>query len=458
MLFLLILLISLALIVIPIFEKITKFSKTSGSPDFFKTIANNTYPMIIGGILLFTSSTLIDSSLHFAREGHLYYVLSPLGKRTMIANPGYYIALPKSYIQEWERYIDVKAIPYKDGSRTELAQSTEGLEGVIPGGILIRFSDKVSANMFIATRFEIPVVEEQFFKLVETYKHPNNLVNNILIPTISEQAENVGMMFSGEDYVNGATTELRATMEDALKNGGFIVKRVESKDTLWVDDLSQNRDVKNRRREIKEIRTINKNEKVLENGIAKRTAHEINANKIYTASVIVESIKLDPEFEKKLITQRDISIEKIIELQKVGTAWAAQQRIIAEGERDKAKERAVQEIQMVSTLTAIETRVKEEDSKRQLAVIAKQTAKEEAEALLIKERAQAEASRLKVAAGLSPQEKAEWDYKTKVGVAEQLAKLKMPTTMIMGDSKGGTPLEALIGAAMAKQLESKGSN
>ena len=42
----------------------------------------------------------------------------------------------------------------------------------------------------------------------------------------------------------------------------------------------------------------------------------------------------------------------------------------------------------------------------------------------------------------------------KGGVAAELSKLKFPETMIIGDEKGSTPLEALIGAAMAKQLTS----
>ncbi len=39
-------------------------------------------------------------------------------------------------------------------------------------------------------------------------------------------------------------------------------------------------------------------------------------------------------------------------------------------------------------------------------------------------------------------------------VAAEIAKIQFPQTMIIGgDNKGGTPLESLIGAAMAKQLQ-----
>ena len=55
----------------------------------------------------------------------------------------------------------------------------------------------------------------------------------------------------------------------------------------------------------------------------------------------------------------------------------------------------------------------------------------------------AEAARLKVAAGLSPAERAEWDYKTKVGVAEALSKTKWPTVVMNGNSGQNTAMDVI---------------
>mgnify|MGYP003561736858 FL=1 len=60
-----------------------------------------------------------------------------------------------------------------------------------------------------------------------------------------------------------------------------------------------------------------------------------------------------------------------------------------------------------------------------------------------------------VQAGLTPQERAQIEKETAIGVAAELSRIQFPQTMIIGDSKGGTPLESLIGAAMAKQLNTK---
>ena len=58
--------------------------------------------------------------------------------------------------------------------------------------------------------------------------------------------------------------------------------------------------------------------------------------------------------------------------------------------------------------------------------------------------AEAAAARAKVAAGLTPSERAEWDYKTKVGVAEALSKLQLPRIVSANGSNGnGNAMDAL---------------
>lgn len=60
--------------------------------------------------------------------------------------------------------------------------------------------------------------------------------------------------------------------------------------------------------------------------------------------------------------------------------------------------------------------------------------------------AKAAANRALVAAGLTPAEKAEWDYKTAVGVAEALANSKVqwvPSVMFGGNGSGNNAMDAV---------------
>jgi hypothetical protein len=398
---------------------------------------------------------ILDISTIFAKEGHQYYVLTPTGHRYAITTPGFKLIVPFSKVQEWSKYMEVKAVKTDESGNS--IEDVSGIEGIINGGVGVMFIDRATAKVFISARFEIPNDEEQFIKLVETYKTPQNLVNNTLLQTINEQLTNITFMYSADDYVSGGATDYKLTIEDALKNGGYVVRREEVIDTLFTPEVLTVDSLVTKPRQIQEIRKFTKNSKVLVNGIPKRVPHEINTNKVITAQVIVSDVVLEKSFTDKLKQQRDISAEKIIEIQKIETARAAQQRIIAEGERDKAAERVTQERAQVSKLINIETLVKEEESKRQLAEIAVQTAELEAKATLTRERAQAEANRMKVSAGLTPQERAEWEYKTAVGVAAELKSLQLPQTYIQGagGSNGSSILEQLIGAELAKGMLKK---
>lgn len=437
--------------------------KEDGEPNRFGEVKRKSPEILLmwngkNRLKLFAVALLLivlDISTIFAREGHQYYVLTPTGHRYAITTPGFKMIVPFSKVQEWSKYMEVKAV--KTDGNGGILEDITGIEGVIPGGVKVMFIDRATADVFISARFEIPNDEDAFIKLVETYKTPQNLVNNTLLQTITEQLTNITFMYSADDYVSGGATDYKLTVEDALKNGGYVVRREEVLDTLFTPEVLTVDSLVSKPRQIQEIRKFTKNSKVLENGIPKRVPHEINTNKVITAQVIVSDVLLEKSFTDKLKQQRDISAEKIIEIQKIETARAAQQRIIAEGERDKAAERVAQEKAQVSKLINIETQVKEEESKRQLAEIAVQTAELEAKATLTRERAQAEANRMKVSAGLTPQERAEWEYKTAVGVAAELKSLKLPETYIQGTggNNGSSILEQLIGAELAKGMLKK---
>jgi hypothetical protein len=62
---------------------------------------------------------------------------------------------------------------------------------------------------------------------------------------------------------------------------------------------------------------------------------------------------------------------------------------------------------------------------------------------------------LKVAAGLTPQERAQIQKETAIGVAEKLSDMKLPQVYIEGGGKEGKNIgliESLIGAEMAKTM------
>jgi hypothetical protein len=447
----LLLLVAIALYVVPKFMNLRTESEsvpngyggTKTLPAHPKFLTNWTgkKSLIVGviGVLLMMST----SAFFYARPGHQYYIVSPTGQVSYEYSQGWKLVMPFSRVQEWESFSDIKVV--SDG------ESTEGIEGPILGGIPIRFIDKVVGSVKLSVRMQLPQDDESFGQIVREIIHPKNLINNTLIPTVKEQVINTGYMFTAEDYVSGDASNFRATLDEQLKSGGYAVDKIEHTDTI--ESVIQNEEG----RTIKEVQTRYEVNKRIDKktGLPIRIAHDITKNKIIVSQVIVDQVVLEEKFRKKLEDSRDISAQKSIELQKIETAKAAQQRIVAEGERDKAAERVTQEKEQVKALIAIETQLKREETNRKLAEIALETEKLNSKKKKVAADAQAYENQRLVSAGLTPQERAQIEKETKIGVAAELSKIKFPETMIMGDSKGGTPLESLIGASMAKQLTGK---
>lgn len=402
---------------------------------------------------------LSNSLLFYSRFGHQYYLVYPTGGWSTVFSSGIKLRWFAT-IQEWQKEIDIKVVA--DG------EPTEGIEGVITDkmtfnvrtskgdeeeivpGIGITFIDRVGAAVRISVRMKMPEDPETFRQVAESFRNPQNLIYNTLIPTIKEQISNTGYMFAAQDYISGAATDFRQAVDDQLKYGGYSTERIEYYDTVYAAVQEAGlRSIKEINTRYKIIRKVDKDGKLI------RLPHEITKNNIIVTQVIVDDVYPESAFKQRLEAQRDISAQKRIEMEKIETAKAEQQRIIAEGERDKAKERVEQEKEQVKQLIAIETQLKQETTRKQLAEISLQTAKLEADQMLVRERAQAEANRLKVAAGHTPQEKAQIQKEIAIGVSQNLSNLKLPQVYIEGgkDGKGNLGLlESLLGAEFAKSM------
>ncbi|GGF76509.1 SPFH domain-containing protein [Wenyingzhuangia marina] len=391
------------------------------------------------GLLLAT----INQLFFFADRGFNYLLVSPTGTMSAVMEQGIkWRGFAK--IDKWQKFIDVKVI----GNGIEIDEDeVEGIMKPVP----LRFIDQVTATGFISTRFELPRDETSFIGLAVKFRTMSNLVNNTIVPTIKEQLVNTAYMFAAQDYISGEAQNFRQVFEEQLKGGAYAVEKIEKRDTIF-STIQQTSKL------IKEIQTSYEVNKVLENGIPKRIKHELSENNIIVSQVIVDNIELESTFKQRLEAQRDESAKRQLEQQKVETAKDAQQRIIAEGERDKAAERVAQEKEQVKALIAIETKLKQEETNKKLAAIELETERLNAQTKKVKADAEAYEISRKVSAGITPEVKLKLELERDIKVAAEVAKIKFPQTMIIGggDSKNGTtPLESLIGAAMAKQLQTQ---
>lgn len=412
------------------------------SPSFLLMFnRRNSLITIIVGAFMFLSVWLF----FYSEQGYQYYLISPTGSRSTVYEQGFHWR-GFATVQPWDKYFDIKGVKVDEhGTPTE---DYTGVEGPMMGGVGIMFIDRVTAEVYPYIRVQMPTDPDAFMALAEEFKTPQNLVMNTLIPTVREQVINTGYMYAGEDYVSGNASNFRQSIDDQLKNGGFAVDKKEYKDTIITaiqEDDRKIRDVKTRY-EVKK--------RLDKNGIPIRVPHDITRNKLIISQVIVDNLILEKKFKDKLEAQRDLSAQKIIELQKVETSKAAQLRIVAEGERDKAQKRVDEELIQIKTLISIETDKKKEETKRELAEIALKTQRLESERIKVEYDAIAYTNRQMVSAGLTPQEKAQFQLDQAIGVAAEIAKIKLPEVYISGgsDKSGNSILQDLLGAEVAKKM------
>ena len=256
-------------------------------------------------------------------------------------------------------------------------------------------------------------------------------------------------MFSAQDYISGEAQNFRQTFEEQLLDGAYKVKKLTVRDTTY-EEISQT-DIN---RKVKSIKTSYNVVKVLSNGIPERIPTEITENNILVSQVILDNVALEEAFVKRLENQRDESAKRQLEQQKVKTAKDARERIIAEGERDKAQEKVKQELAQVQVLINKETMLKEEETNKKLAQIQLETERIKANQVKVKADADAYEIRKKVSAGITPEKKLQMELDASVQRLEAISKLTLPTTMFIGSSGSGDSdlLTKLIGADIATKI------
>jgi hypothetical protein len=389
---------------------------------------------------------LVKFLFMWAEPGYQYLLVRPSGKVDAVMSEGIkWRGLAQ--VRPWQKHIDVKVIPPKEKDEKDFSD-IEGPMTPIP----VRFIDQVTATVIVSTRFQIPNDKKSFINMAIEFRSMQNLINNTLIPVVNEQTSNTAYMFAAQDYISGSAQQFRQTLEEQLKTGAYKVEKSAIKDTVY-----ENIDEPRNKRKIREIRTKYNVEKVLgEDGRPIKIPHEITENKIIVSQVVVDDLILEEKFKERLEKQRDESALRQLEQQKIETAKATQQRYIAEGERDKALERATQEKKQVKELITIETSLKKEETQKKLAQIQYETEVINARKKKVKADAEAYEISKKVRAGITPETELKMRLDAEVKKAAEIAKIKLPEVYIGGGSgSSNNILEDLIGADYAKQMLKK---
>lgn len=331
--------------------------------------------------------------------------------------------------------------------------------------ISVTLSRNANADISGYLMYELPTDCDQLIELHKNQRSDKGIKHNLVRNAVLSAVRKTAPLFTAEEAKVTKIAEFRRLAEDQLVEGEYLTTIEVLKEKAGEDEVDSTGKVV-KKAEVQEYRVTKlKLDKDGHRIITKKSP--ITQYGIVVKQLEIQNVKLDPK------AQQQLDIVKEREMQRVANATAAEtakQKAItakAEGDARIAEAKATQEVQKMTEVTMAEKEkavaILNAEREKEVARLNALKAIEDAKRIKAEGEAEAAANRAKVAAGLSPQERAEWDYKTKVGVAEALAKSShplVPEIMMTGDGKNGgagTAMDA-VGLNMLMDLTTKLSN
>ena len=400
------------------------------------------------GILM----TILNGMFFYADAGTAYAVQYVTGGDKMITTQGI-------KLKWWGRVIPLSyETSIKDiivTNDNELPKNSQGIYN--RKAQKWEFSDAIKAEISTSVIVGVNINDEEvFLNMADRNKSEAKLIYGRVLPNIDAAIKNTCKLMDAQDYISGQASDFDRYFRDQLENGMYQVEQYyESEnsneivgDTTTIRKINVGKSSKQKKFRIK--RDSNGN-------IVRDNSNTLKQYglKIYQAQVT--GIDWEESFDERLDLQKNEVAQTQLEKQQAEREYYRAKKEVAKGESEKAKERArLEKIQIQQTIEA------ETEAKVAGFNLIKEKKQYEVEQYKAKSKkvaadAQYYENAKLVSAGLTPQERAEWEYKTAVGVAKQIKDLRLPSTYIEGGkgNNNGNLLESLIGADLAKKMMEK---
>lgn len=288
-------------------------------------------------------------------------------------------------------------------------------------------------------RVVLPNDDKNMMAIQRDFGSERALINNLVRPTLYKVVTACGPLMSSLESVSETRTDLTAYITDQLNNGVYKTK------TTKVEVLNEITGEKETRTQAELIADNN-----APGGYKRQENSPFSQYGITAGIVSVVDIKYDAATQQQIDAQKQANLSVITA--KTQAAKAIQETITIEeqGKAAAAQAKWEQEREKAVAVTKAE-------QEREVSRLAAEKAEFDKKRIVAQGQAEAEANRLKVQAGLTPQERAEWDYKTAVGVAEALANSKVswvPSVMMGANGSNGTAMDA-VGLNMLMEVVNK---
>lgn len=232
-----------------------------------------------------------------------------------------------------------------------------------------------------------------------------------------------GPLMSSKESSAEKINDLLSFIEDQSINGVYRTKQ---------EDVKVHDDLMNTDKTVTVVKIVQD-----KNGLPMR--QEVSTVKIYGVSLqglALNSIDYDAEVENQIKVQQQAYMQ--VQTAIANSKKAEQNAITTElqGKAAAAKAKWEQEVIKAQAITQAQQEKEVAALQAQTAILESQKVKTDANAKL-------------VTAGLTPQERAQFEKDTKIGVAEAISKIVLPTTYMNGGSgKEASLLESILGVKL----------
>lgn len=335
----------------------------------------------------------------------------------------------------------------------------EGINSVIQN-YKITFLGNVDGGVEASTRFRLPQ-GDQFLKIAQEYRTPENFISTALTPAIKETLQSTASMMSADDYFAGARSEFGSEFEAQLSNGLYVTmrKEVRSKNVRGRNETPKlesgaglDEDGPNRSEFVTE-------KKLDANGIPLRKQQNFIALGVIVVEARVPNIDPNPQYKERMQKVQkalaDLAIARQDRLKE------EEQKLLAtaRGEKDVEQKRQETLRDQIERTTQAETEKKlaitSAEREQETATIAKQTsiemlekARTDAQAVKVTADAEAYAKRAVMEADGALQPKLDALVAINKGWADAASKAPVPSVMMGGGADTGSGRQNEIGQLM----------
>lgn len=295
--------------------------------------------------------------------------------------------------------------------------------------IKIRFNDGGHANISGSVRWYMPTDLKAILKLHTDFGSQNAVEQQLIRQVVTKSVYMTGPLMSSKESSAEKRNDLLSYIEDQSINGVYRTKQ---------EDIKVHDDLMNVDKTATVVKIVEKN------NIPVR--QEISAIKTYNVSLqglALNSIDYDEEVENQIKVQQQAYMQ--VQTAIANSKKAEQDAITTElqGKAAAAKAKWEQEVIKAQAITQAQQQKEVAALDAQTAILNAQKIKTEADAESYK-------NTKMVSAGLTPQQRAQFEKDTKIGIAEALSKIQLPSTYFAGSggNKEASMLESILGVRL----------